>query len=335
MLQRIPSVWQTETWQQQLAGAVRDVGELLALLDLPATALPELRPATAAFPLRVPRSFVARMKKGDPADPLLQQVLPAAAELLDFEGYVSDPVGDMPATAGSGVVHKYAGRALIIATGACAVHCRYCFRRHYPYQQNSAGADRWRTVIDYLGHHPEVDEVILSGGDPLALGDESLAAFVNLLSRLPHLRRLRIHTRLPIVMPARVSDPLLAWLGKSRLPVIVVLHANHPNEIDDEVGAAALRLKHAGATLLNQSVLLRGINDDAAVLATLSERLFAIGVLPYYLHLLDRVHGAAHFDVEESRARLLHLSLQQALPGYLVPRLVRELPGALAKRLIA
>ncbi|KAF0192989.1 MAG: lysine 2 3-aminomutase YodO family protein [Gammaproteobacteria bacterium] len=334
MLQRISSPCQTKTWRQQLAEAVRDPAELLAMLDLPATALPELQSAAQAFALRVPRNYVARMRKGDLADPLLRQVLPGAAELAEAPDFSVDPVGDLAATAAKGVVHKYAGRALIVATGACAVHCRYCFRRHYPYSHNSAAADQWRSALAYLRDNPTVTEVILSGGDPLTLSDAQLASFAASLDSIPHIRRLRIHTRLPVVIPARIDDEMLAWIRHTRLPVVVVVHVNHANEVDAEVRRAFARLKLAGVTLLNQSVLLKGVNDDAGALADLSEALFNAGVLPYYLHLLDPVQGAAHFDVAESRARELFAALQRRLPGYLVPRLVRERAGAPAKGLV-
>lgn len=334
MLQRISSPCQTKTWRQQLADVVRDPAELLAMLELPATALDEMRAPAQTFALRVPRSYIARMRKRDPADPLLRQVLPGAAELLETAGFSDDPVGDRAATAARGIVHKYAGRALVVATGACAVHCRYCFRRHYPYPQHSAATGHWREALDYLQHHDDVSEVILSGGDPLTLGDAQLASFATSVAAIPHLRRLRIHTRLPVVMPARVDEAMLAWISDTPLPVVMVVHVNHANEIDAEVSRSFSRLKLAGVTLLNQSVMLKGVNDDAATLAELSEALFGAGVLPYYLHALDPVRGAAHFDVDEARTRDIFAALQRRLPGYLVPRLVRELAGAPSKTLI-
>ncbi len=334
MLQRISSPRQTKTWRQQLAEAVRDPAELLAMLGLPATALAEMLPAAQTFALRVPRSYITRMQKGDLADPLLRQVLPGAAELVEVPGFLTDPVGDLAATAGKGMLHKYAGRALVVATGACAVHCRYCFRRHYPYSQNSAAADQWQATLAYLRGNPTVNEVILSGGDPLTLSDAQLASFAASLDKISHIRRLRIHTRLPVVIPARVDEEMLAWIQHTRLPVVMVVHVNHANEINAEVRRALARLKLAGVTLLNQSVLLKGVNDDAGALADLSEALFNASVLPYYLHLLDPVQGAAHFDVAEGRARELFAALQRRLPGYLVPRMVRERAGAPAKGLV-
>jgi EF-P beta-lysylation protein EpmB len=271
------------------------------------------------------------MRRHDPADPLLRQILPLAAENEVYPGYSLDPVGDLGARAAPGVLHKYAGRVLLTATGACAVHCRYCFRRHFPYAEANASADRWLGALAHIAADPSVSEVILSGGDPLTLSDRRLAEFAAGLAAIPHVSRLRIHTRLPVVLPERVNDELLAWLGDGRFQTVMVLHANHAREIDHDVRAAARRLRDAGVTLLNQSVLLRGVNDNADALAELSEALFAAGVLPYYLHMLDRVQGAAHFDVDEAAARDLVGELNARLPGYLVPRLVREIAGAPGK----
>jgi L-lysine 2,3-aminomutase len=274
------------------------------------------------------------MRRGDPHDPLLRQVLPLGAELVAAPGFSVDPVGDRDALRAPGVLHKYQGRVLLTATGACAVHCRYCFRRHFPYAQANASAEHWQAALDYVATNPDVREVILSGGDPLTLSDRRLAEFVQALEACAHVERLRLHTRLPVVLPERVTPELLAWLANTRLQTVVVIHANHAREIDDNVRLACARLRDSGATLLNQSVLLRGVNDSVEALATLSETLFAAGVLPYYLHLLDRVQGAAHFEVEDATARQLLAELNAGLPGYLVPRLVRELPGAPGKALI-
>jgi EF-P beta-lysylation protein EpmB len=319
-------------WRAELARAVADPAELVRLLDLDPALLPAARAAARAFPLRVPRGFVARMRRGDVADPLLRQVLPLGAELDQVQGFSVDPTGDLAAASAPGLLTKYQGRALLVATGACAVHCRYCFRRHFPYADENPRADGWRTALAAIEADPSIDEVILSGGDPLSLSDTRLAELAAALAALPQLRRLRIHTRHPVVLPERVDDELLGWLAPLRLQKVVVLHANHAQELDAAVGAACARLRDAGATLLNQSVLLRGVNDDADVLAALSERLFALGVLPYYLHQLDRVAGAAHFEVDDARALALHSELTARLPGYLVPRLVREVAGAPAKQ---
>lgn len=318
-------------WQAELAAAYTDPAELLRALELDPAWLPAARRAAAAFPLRVPRGFVARMRKGDAHDPLLRQVLPLAEELVAAPGYVADPVGDLAAMPVPGVLHKYRGRALLVATGACGVHCRYCFRREFPYGSASAGSGAWGAALDYLRATPEVSEVILSGGDPLALSDRRLATLLAALDAIPHLQRLRIHSRQPVVLPARVDGGLLAVLDATRLATVLVVHANHPHELDAEVAAALAPLRRRRITLLNQSVLLAGVNDDAAVLAALSERLFAAGVLPYYLHQLDAVRGAAHFAVADARALAIMDTLRARLPGYLVPRLVREVAGAPAK----
>lgn len=321
------------SWQRLLRDAYRDLDDLLAALELTRT---DVGVADATpFPLLIPQGFVARMGRGDPADPLLRQVLPLAAEGLPAPGFVADPVGDLMRTRGPGLIHKYPHRVLLIATGACAVHCRYCFRRHFPYTEELAAREGWREALATIAADPSIHEVILSGGDPLSLSTLKLAELSAGLRGISHLRRLRIHTRWPVVLPERVDADLLAWLRSLPWPVTLVLHANHGNEIDVEVAAACARLRDAGVTLLNQAVLLRGVNDSADALLGLSERLGEIGVLPYYLHLLDRVQGAAHFRVGERRGRALVRELRARLPGYLVPRLAREKPGAPGKTVLA
>jgi EF-P beta-lysylation protein EpmB len=318
-------------WRQLWRDAVTDAGELLALLGLESLA-ERLPPAGAGFALRVPRGFVARMRHGDARDPLLLQVLPQLAELDEVPGFVTDAVGDMASRAAQGVLHKYHGRALLIASGSCAINCRYCFRRHFPYGDEMAAAGQWRQALEHLRQDSSISELILSGGDPLSLATSKLEELSRGLAELPHVTRLRIHTRLPVVLPERIDTLFLDWLRALPLQKVVVLHANHANEIDASVEAACARLRDAGATVLNQSVLLRGVNDDAATLAELSERLFTAGVLPYYLHQLDRVQGTAHFEVDDARALALMDTLRARLPGYLVPRLVREVGGDLSKR---
>jgi EF-P beta-lysylation protein EpmB len=271
------------------------------------------------------------MRVGDPYDPLLRQVLPLGEELQIEPGYNTDPVGDLESRKASGVLQKYAGRVLLIATGACAVHCRYCFRRHFPYADDMASAAGWEEAVATLRADTSVREVILSGGDPLSLSDRRLSELTHLLAEIPHIKRLRIHTRLPVVLPERVDTELLEWLAAVPLQKVMVLHINHAQEIDEAVRQRCRALASTGTTLLNQTVLLKGVNDDAATLSTLSEALFATGVLPYYLHMLDRVQGAAHFEVDEARAQSIMHSLMGDLPGYLAPRLVREIPGAASK----
>ncbi|MGN6728400.1 MAG: EF-P beta-lysylation protein EpmB [Rhodanobacteraceae bacterium] len=321
-----PSAQPQSDWRQSLRNAITDAHELLEALGLGALA-DRLPARDAGFALRVPRGFVARMRRGDPRDPLLLQVLPQLAECEDTPGFTDDAVGDLAARTAHGVLHKYEGRALLIAAGSCAVNCRYCFRRHFPYSEEIAAANGWREALAHVRADSSIHEVILSGGDPLVLSDAKLQELSQGLEAIPHVRTLRIHTRIPVVLPERINASFCEWLACVPLRRVVVLHANHPDELDDSVHAACTRLREAGATLLNQSVLLRGINDDADTLAALSERLFDCGALPYYLHQLDRVRGAAHFEVADDRARELVESLRKRLPGYLLPRLVREVPG--------
>ena len=325
-------------WQQELARAVRDPLELLALLDLtpqqigPDETAASLLAAAEGFALRVPHGYVGRMRRGDPRDPLLRQVLPVGSERLPVAGYVADPLGEQAVRATVGLLHKYHGRALLITTGACAVHCRYCFRRHYDYAADlDDGTARWSAALEHVAADASIAEVILSGGDPLSLGNARLAQLLLRLQEIPHVRRIRIHTRTPIVLPERVDAGLLAALQPVSARLAVVVHANHPAELDEATRGALRQLGTRCAALLNQSVLLAGINDDAAVLAALSTGLFEAGVLPYYLHQLDNVAGAAHFAVSDARALDLHSALAALLPGYLLPRLVRELAGATGK----
>lgn len=320
-----------EDWRLAWRQSLTDPHQLLARLGLAEHAR-RLLPATdTGFAMRVPESYLQRMRPGDTHDPLLRQVLPTAAELDAAPGYGHDAVGDLAASRAPGVIHKYQGRVLLIATGACAVNCRYCFRRHFPYAQELAARDRWRAALDYIAGDESVREVILSGGDPLALATGRLAELTDALAGIGHVRSLRLHTRLPIVLPERVDAALLAWLRGLPWPVTVVVHANHGNEIDTTITGVLRRLRDTGAHLLNQSVLLAGVNDSVLALETLSWRLHQAGTLPYYLHLLDKVAGAAHFHVDASRARQLHARLRARLPGYLLPRLVREIAGEPAK----
>lgn len=333
MITATPVLAQPRGYAHALRHAFRDLDALLGFLGL-SRAQVDVAPQAQPFPLLVPQSFARRMRHGDPADPLLRQVLPLAAEGQSQPGDLLDPVGDLARVRSAGLIQKYAGRVLLIATGSCAVHCRYCFRRHFPYAEELAARDGWREALALIAGDTGIDEVILSGGDPLSLATHKLAQLTQGLAQIPHVRRLRLHTRWPIVLPERVDGELLDWLRELPWPVTIVLHANHPNEIDAEVGAAAAALRGAGAQLLNQAVLLRGVNDDADALIELSRRCGDHQVLPYYLHLLDRVQGAAHFRVSERRGRQLLRALRTALPGYLVPRLARETPGAPSKTVL-
>ncbi|WP_083582051.1 EF-P beta-lysylation protein EpmB [Halomonas aestuarii] len=318
-------------WQTQLAGAIRDPLELCRRLGLDEAWQDGAEAGHALFEVRVPEAYLSRIRPGDPADPLLRQVLPLGEEALPTPGYVADPLAEAEHTPAPGLIHKYAGRVLLIASPACAVNCRYCFRRHFPYEENAPSRAQWDESLEHIRRDTTIHEAILSGGDPLAASDRQLGWLVERLEAIPHIKRLRLHTRLPVVIPNRIDEALLGWLSATRLQKVMVLHINHANEIDDAVVGACERLKAAGVTLLNQSVLLQGVNDDADTLATLSERLFEAGILPYYLHVLDPVAGAAHFDVGDDEARALVEGLRERLPGFLMPRLVREVPGEASK----
>jgi EF-P beta-lysylation protein EpmB len=322
-------------WQRALRDAVRDPRELCRVLHLPAEIEAAAVRAAQDFPLLVPRGYLARIRPGDPYDPLLRQVLPLHEELARVPGFTADPVGEADAALAPGLLQKYHARALMVTTGACAVHCRYCFRRHYPYSDGPSSLVAWEPALEKIAAETTFDEVLLSGGDPLTLVDDRLAALVRRLDSIAHLRRLRLHTRLPIVLPERVCDEMLDWLCGTRLAPIVVVHANHPAEVDQAVAEALRRLVEAGAVVLNQSVLLRGVNDDADVLVELCRRLVDLRVMPYYLHQLDRVQGAAHFEVEEVVGVRLAAEMRARLPGYAVPRYVREMAGEKHKLVLA
>ena len=315
------------SWRAELAASFTRIEDLLEFLELPPRDLDAGRLAAGRFPFRVTRSYAARMRPGDPTDPLLRQVLPVADELLGRPGFVADPVGDLQAVVAPGVLQKYHGRALVIATGACAINCRYCFRREFPYGESQLGRQREDEALTHIAADSTITEVILSGGDPLVLSDERLGFLVDKIAAIAHVERLRIHTRLPIVLPSRITPDLADMLAGSRLKALVVVHANHAREFDGEVNAALSELRRAGVFLLNQSVLLRGVNDAVHTLVALSKTLFAYGVLPYYLHVLDAASGTGHFDVPLMDALALHDELKQCLPGYLVPKLVREVAG--------
>ena len=320
-----------EEWLHQLADVITDPDELLQLLGLDSH--PELRGGANArrrFALRVPRAFAARMQKGDPQDPLLLQVITQSQEFIDAPGYSTDPLDEQSSVV-PGLLHKYHNRALLLVKGGCAVNCRYCFRRHFPYSDNQGNKRNWQQALEYIRQQPQLDEIIFSGGDPLMAKDSELAWLITELEQIPHVKRLRIHTRLPVVIPARITAALCQRLAETRLQTLLVTHINHAREIDDELREAMRQLKRAGVTLLNQSVLLRGINDSAATLAELSNALFDAGILPYYLHVLDKVQGAAHFYVSDEQARNIMRELLSQVSGYMVPKLAREIGGEPSK----
>lgn len=316
------SVAQTH-WRGQLKAAFTTPQALLDHLGL----ADEGAWASSPFPMRVPRAFVDRMRPNDWDDPLLQQVLPTRLENNNTPGFATDPVGDQSAKVARGLLHKYQGRALLISTGACAVHCRYCFRQHFPYSSEHASGAFSQDAIDHIAKTPSIEEVILSGGDPLMLATDRLKALTDQLATISHIKRLRIHTRLPIVLPDRITPSLMAWLSKLPWPVVMVVHANHAQEFDCTVDEALARIETTGTRVFNQAVLLRGVNDSAEALVELMERSFAAGAMPYYLHRLDRVDGAAHFDVSAADGLALMEALRCRLAGYLVPKFVEEVAG--------
>ena len=294
--------------------------------------LPPVGPATKAeevFPLRVPESYLRRIRSGDPTDPLLRQVLPVAEEDVVTAGYSRNPLHENQKP--PGLLRKYRNRVLLIAAASCPIHCRYCFRRHFPYHPSL----NHEQALDAIGSDRDIHEVILSGGEPFTLSNSKLALLISRLAAMEHLRRLRIHSRVPVVQPERMDSGLLQALRGWRKPCTLVMHCNHPQEMDAAVASGLQRLQGIGIMLLNQAVLLRGINDNLAVQRELWQELFAAGVLPYYLHLPDKVQGTAHFAVSETRGRRIINGLRASLPGYLVPRLVREEPGGSGKCVVA
>ncbi|WP_342754695.1 EF-P beta-lysylation protein EpmB [Pantoea sp. MBD-2R] len=320
-----------EEWLHQLADVITDPNELLQLLGLDShPALAAGAEARRLFALRVPRAFASRMQKGDPQDPLLLQVITQSQEFVDAPGYSTDPLDEQSSVV-PGLLHKYRNRALLLVKGGCAVNCRYCFRRHFPYSDNQGNKRNWQQALEYIRQQPELDEIIFSGGDPLMAKDSELDWLISELEQIPHLKRLRIHSRLPVVIPARITSALCQRLAQSRLQTLLVTHINHAQEIGDELREAMQQLKRAGVMLLNQSVLLRGINDNAVTLAALSNALFDAGILPYYLHVLDKVQGAAHFYVSDEQARAIVRELLRRVSGYMVPKLAREIGGEPSK----
>lgn len=329
VMQKLSFPWSETEWQKSLSEAVVDLEELLTLLNLKGL-LPFAPLVEPSFQLRVPRGFIARMRKADPYDPLLMQVLPLKKELFSPKSYSEDPLQERDKNYLPGLLHKYANRVLVVFSSACAINCRYCFRRHFSYADNNSGRKGWADIFAYIQKHAQINEIILSGGDPLTVNNHYLAAFIQEAEKLTQIKRLRIHTRLPIVLPERITQGFINALN-TRLKTIVVIHANHPHEIDETVETAIRALQCAGIVLFNQSVLLKNINDSCEVLKHLSEKLFSIGVLPYYLHLLDKVKGVSHFAVSRQRAKHIMQELATTLPGYLVPKLVEEKAGAHSK----
>lgn len=325
-VQKIPT-----SWQQALVNVIHEPEELFQLLELDTALLPQAKEAAKLFDLRVPRRFVAKMQKGNLQDPLLRQILPIAEECIEEKNYSADPLAEVQFNPIAGMLHKYHGRVLLTVTSACGINCRYCFRRHFPYAENNVGKQGRERILQYLRQDPSIQEVIYSGGDPLLAGDDYLQELTQQIFTIPHIKRLRIHSRLPVVLPERITKDFIDWFAQKDRQNILVLHCNHAQELDADIAKAVQELKLAGVTVLNQAVLLRGVNDDAQTQIELSEALFAHGILPYYLHLLDKVQGAAHFDVAYEKAQMLYKAMQAKLAGFLVPKLVREIPGAANK----
>lgn len=323
------------TWQALMRDVVTDVDELCNLLDLPETERKAAHAAQKLFPLKVPRSFIARMQKGNINDPLLRQILPLDAENNSHTDFHLDPVADLNNNPIPGIIHKYHGRALLIATGACAVHCRYCFRRHFPYSEQTAARQHWKQAIEYIEKDLSLNEVILSGGDPLSLSDDKLNELLSALNKIEHIKTIRIHSRQPVVLPERIDDNFIAILNQNSKNIIMVIHANHANEIDATVSQACNKLRDINVHVLNQAVLLKGVNNNLTDLENLSHALFSAGVLPYYLNLLDKVAGSAHFEVKKDEAIHIYEQLKTRLPGYLVPRLVQDISDRQSKTWIS
>lgn len=323
------------SWQQELSRAITDPAVLLEHLELPADVLPGALQAHQQFRLKVPPSYLAKIQKGTLQDPLLQQVLPLGIEMQAAPGFSVDPLAEKHVNPIPGLLHKYRSRALLIVTSGCGIHCRYCFRRHFPYEDNRVNQKQWSQALTYIAAHPDIQEVILSGGDPLLAPDHVLAELGCNISAIDHVQTLRIHSRLPALIPQRLNEEFLQWFTGNRLKPVLVTHINHPQEIDQRLINTLQTVRQRGVTLLNQSVLLRGINDSVAILKALSQRLFDAGILPYYLHVLDKVQGAAHFEVNEAEAQSLLQALRYQLSGYLVPRLAKEVAGHPSKVVIA
>jgi len=323
----------TKTWQQELAEGFNNIDDICDYLNI-SHSNKNLLTSPSEFPLRVPGEFVERMEKGNINDPLLKQILPIKDENIITPGFINDPVGDVDSMTETGVIHKYHGRVLLITTGSCAIHCRYCFRRNFPYTHLQLSTKKYLNAIKYIENKPDISEVILSGGDPLLLNDQKILSLIQQLEAIPHIKRIRIHSRIPVVLPSRITSELCNRLSTIKKDLILVIHSNHPNELNNKVKLACEKLKKANITLLNQTVLLKGINDNAQVLCTLHEKLFTFSVMPYYLHLLDKATGTAHFEVSQDIALELMNQIQKSLPGYLVPKLVREQAGAYNKTVI-
>ncbi len=335
MIQQNTSPWQTRDWQNELQALIEDPLELAEALDLPTNTFLDMQQANKLFALRLPASMLDRIERGNINDPVLKQFLPTGKETDIVRGYSSDPLQEKTVNPAPGLLHKFKNRVLLTVTQSCAVHCRYCFRRNFNYQDNNPGKAGWAKALNYILQDANIEEVILSGGDPLSLPDEYLSWLLSSIEKIKHVTTVRIHTRLPIIIPQRITNELLTTLTLNRLKIVMVLHCNHANEIDEEVMHACHLLHERGITLLNQCVLLKDVNDSAQAHIDLNKKIFDCGALPYYIHMLDKIAGAHHYDVSEAKAQQIMQDINKALPGYLVPKLVREVPGAGAKEMLS
>lgn len=334
MIPQTDTSWQTQNWQEQMINAVRDAKELCSIVRINPSDIGLSETAAIQFPIMVPRAFIQKMERGNPKDPLLLQVLNSNQEDLRPEGYSTNPLNESSFNVAPGLIHKYHGRVLMIVSGKCAVNCRYCFRRSFPYNDNNPSRSDWLQAFDYIAKDKSITEVIFSGGDPLSAPDRHLSWIVDHLEKIKHLKRLRIHTRFPVVIPERICDAFLKWVEKTKLKIQLVLHINHPNEINNELVQAIIKLRPYGINVLNQSVLLKDINDNLETQIALQEKSNEAGILPYYLHCLDPIEGASHFDVNKIKAESLIKEMRVKLPGYLVPRLAVEIPGEASKTVL-
>lgn len=316
-----------KTWQTQLSECISSISELCDYVGISRLNI------ETPFKIKVPKAFADRIQKNNPEDPLLLQVLTQTQELEITEGFCADPLQEKSFNPLPGLLHKYHGRVLVMLHGTCAIHCRYCFRRSFPYENNKPGLSGFKKIIDYLNQDPSIEEIIFSGGDPLINSDSMLSSLLSQLNTIPHLKRIRFHTRLPIVLPDRITDELITALKTTHCQLIMVIHSNAAEEVDHSVYLALQKLK-PHMILLNQAVLLKNINDTKEKQIKLHKRLFECGVLPYYLHLLDKVEGIAHFEVSQEQAKKLMLEIQAELPGYLVPKLAQEVPKEKSKKVI-
>ena len=330
---------QNSPWQQQLKNTVNNIQELCSELDLDYNTLKHGRlNLQPKFPLKVSRYYLNKINKNNLNDPLLLQILPQVEELKSAPNFCHDPLEEEKYTKVPGLIHKYHNRVLLTVTGACGIHCRYCFRQNFPYENNILAQKERDLQLDYIIKNININEVILSGGDPLCVNNKYLDLLLSSLTSIPHIKTIRFHSRMPIVIPDRIDEELIEilnrYINNQHVNIVLVTHCNHPDELDEHIKNKMALLKNIGITILNQSVLLKNINDNAKTLVDLSHKLFECHILPYYLHLLDPVTGTSHYEVKHSNAKLLIKEVSSKLSGYLVPKLVQEIAGMPSKTLV-